>query len=294
MFDIVAPGIVIGWVVWRYPELLDRVIPWLCFGILWHLTIEIGDVRVCKDKSRSAYQRWGKRPMSWLIAFGIGGCISLVYWYSVSYGLAELAARGKKLPAPSDTESHGTTDKVEAKAEHHDTDDKSQEKSKGNLPNSPKHKPPPRLAPEPQLQQPPANIVSPDPYVGKSNQVVAQLAKDLADRLERAGQKCQQDFSNAEQGRRNGMPIAPGNRGPEGVLMLFQRDFDAALRPGIIKIHQSIAFRLGPATLDARAESEYSDIINSSDWKNAWSLCVSITHYATPLRAMAQTLAATP
>jgi hypothetical protein len=101
VFDILAPGVVTGWIIWRYPELLDSVIPWLIFGILWHLTFEISDTHSFRSKGEDAYRKWGKRPMTWLLVFAVGGCISLAYWASIRYGLTELSVLAKK-PRPSE------------------------------------------------------------------------------------------------------------------------------------------------------------------------------------------------
>src|SRR5260370_25311180 len=141
MFDIVAPGVVVGWLLWKYPELLDTVVPWLIFGILWHLTLEIGEIHFFKEKSKRAYQTRGKRSMTWLIVFAIGGCISLVYWYSIGYGLAELAALAKKPPLPLVSEA---TKPPETKAQ-----------------------PPRGSAPEPEKPSPKAPPARPVPSVKK-------------------------------------------------------------------------------------------------------------------------------
>src|SRR5216683_2350630 len=91
MFDIVAPGVIIGWLLWKYPEVLDSVIPWLAFGILWHLTLEILDTDYLKNKTKNLYSKWGKRPMTWLIVFCVGGVVSIGYWYSIRWSLEKLA-----------------------------------------------------------------------------------------------------------------------------------------------------------------------------------------------------------
>lgn len=99
VFDIVAPGIVIGWLLFKYPDLLEGFVPWLMFGIVWHLTWEVSETHYFRSKSDSAYRKWGKRPMTWLIVFSVGGCISLGYWALIRQGLKELPQLAKK---PSD------------------------------------------------------------------------------------------------------------------------------------------------------------------------------------------------
>jgi hypothetical protein len=117
MFDIAAPGVIIGWLLWRYPELLDSVIPWLAFGVLWHLTLEICEAGYVKDKGKSAYAKWGKRPMTWFVVFLVGGVISLGYWYSIDRGLAKLAAL-----KPVNSTASVTSEKKENKDEGRSTD----------------------------------------------------------------------------------------------------------------------------------------------------------------------------
>jgi len=89
IFDIVAPGVVSGWIILKYPELLGRVVPWLSFGILWHLTLEVVQSEGLKVKIRGFEVRHKK--MIWIVAFVVGGTLSLAYLGAIRLGMATLA-----------------------------------------------------------------------------------------------------------------------------------------------------------------------------------------------------------
>ena len=38
VFEDIGFGLLIGWLMWKYPELIDDVIPWVSVGIAWLLT----------------------------------------------------------------------------------------------------------------------------------------------------------------------------------------------------------------------------------------------------------------
>ena len=135
------------------------------------------------------------------------------------------------------------------------------------------HKAPsPRVSePQPQI---PVVINSPDPYVGTSNQIVAQWATELAERLEKTGSKCREDVSRAMERKHKGIPITlPDAPGPEYVQVMFRREFDKALKPAIIDTHQSLTFRLGPSTLNESVQSDYEGKLISATHLNDHGHC---------------------
>ena len=84
-----------GWIIWKHPELIDAVIPWVVFAFLWHVTWEIAGNRAVHSRINRFKERRGR--MVWLVAFLVGGDLSLGY-----LGASKLivSAIGKSEPAP--------------------------------------------------------------------------------------------------------------------------------------------------------------------------------------------------
>lgn len=40
VFDVLGGGLVVGWLIWKYPETIDTIIPWILLLITWHLIWE--------------------------------------------------------------------------------------------------------------------------------------------------------------------------------------------------------------------------------------------------------------
>jgi len=36
--EVVCLGLLLGWLMWKYPELVDHIIPWVALAVVWHLT----------------------------------------------------------------------------------------------------------------------------------------------------------------------------------------------------------------------------------------------------------------
>ena len=40
VFEVIGLGVLIGWLMWKYPELVDDIIPWVALLVAWHFTWE--------------------------------------------------------------------------------------------------------------------------------------------------------------------------------------------------------------------------------------------------------------
>jgi hypothetical protein len=104
--EVIGLGILIGWLMWKYPELVDDIIPWVALVVAWHLTWEfVIDTRAAR---RVGIALGGKvnKMVIWPLVFVIGGGVSLVYWRGINVSLGRLAAiaaeRKKSTPLPSE------------------------------------------------------------------------------------------------------------------------------------------------------------------------------------------------
>ncbi len=87
LVEIVAVPALLGWLFVKFPESLDSVIPWIALAVLWHLTWEFV-LDPLRSRAISFANRMGR--MAWLIAFCVGGLVSLAYFYSIKVGIADL------------------------------------------------------------------------------------------------------------------------------------------------------------------------------------------------------------
>jgi hypothetical protein len=93
--EVIGLGILIAWLMWKYPELIDDIIPWVALLIAWHFTWEVLDTKLVRHAAVTLGKRVN-RVAIWPIVFLIGGGISLIYWVGISKSLtrlAQLAAR---------------------------------------------------------------------------------------------------------------------------------------------------------------------------------------------------------
>jgi hypothetical protein len=98
LVEVVCLGILIGWFMWKYPELIDPIIPWVALLVAWHLTweflLDAEWLRTFAGKAKGKYPR-----MIWIGAFFVGGLISIGYLVGIKSGLnglAEASARIRK------------------------------------------------------------------------------------------------------------------------------------------------------------------------------------------------------
>jgi hypothetical protein len=102
--ELILVGLLVAWFFERFPQSVDKFIPWIMLAILWHLTWEICNVGYLKSKAEHAYEKWGPRHMTWLFVFCAGGVVSLGYWGSIRWSLAKLATtkHGEQKSQPED------------------------------------------------------------------------------------------------------------------------------------------------------------------------------------------------
>jgi hypothetical protein len=95
--EIILTAILVGWLMWRYPELIDGFIPIICLTIAWHITWEY----VLQTKPVRAWAvgigRKIKPMISWPLVFCVGGLISLGYWRGINVSLQRLARAAAQL-----------------------------------------------------------------------------------------------------------------------------------------------------------------------------------------------------
>jgi hypothetical protein len=92
LFEGIALGLIIAWLVWKYPELVDDIVPWLVLGFLWHLTWDfILDTKLGHRLGVTLGRKVNKM-VAWPLVFLIGGSVSVLYWRGVNTTLVRLAA----------------------------------------------------------------------------------------------------------------------------------------------------------------------------------------------------------
>ena len=90
--EVVGLGILIAWVMWKFPELVDDIVPWFALAIAWHFTWEfILDTKTTKRLAIALGRRVNKMVI-WLIVFVIGGAVSVLYWVGINKAIGKLAA----------------------------------------------------------------------------------------------------------------------------------------------------------------------------------------------------------
>jgi hypothetical protein len=89
--EVIGLGILIGWLMWKYPELVDDIVPWVALAVLWHFTWElILDTKAIKRWSVALHK--AVRPMiAWSLVFLLGGVVSLLYWWGINKSMTRLA-----------------------------------------------------------------------------------------------------------------------------------------------------------------------------------------------------------
>ena len=136
------------------------------------------------------------------------------------------------------------------------------------------------------------NLAAADPYAGVDDKTVGRQAIEEADRIEQMGKKCGEAVVQAQIRKNKGMPMhLPDAPGPEFVQVQFRQEFDSCCKPAIIKLHDSLTLRLGPAALDASEERDYKEIVDFSErLQQSWPLCMQVQSYAGELRQMGEAL----
>jgi hypothetical protein len=92
--EVIGLGLLIGWLMWKYPELVDDIIPWVALLVVWHFTWEfVLDTRAVRRVAISV-QRQLAPMLAWILVFFIGGTISCLYWAGINKSLSRLASVG--------------------------------------------------------------------------------------------------------------------------------------------------------------------------------------------------------
>ena len=92
VFEVIGLGALLGWLMWKYPELVDDIIPWIALGVAWHITWEfILDTKLFRRATIALGKKVG-RVWIWVIVFLIGGVISALYWAGIQHALSRLAS----------------------------------------------------------------------------------------------------------------------------------------------------------------------------------------------------------
>jgi hypothetical protein len=95
VFEVIGLALLVAWLMWKYPEVVDDIIPWVALAITWHLTWEFGlDTEVVRGKA-IAIRRRVNRMWIWPLVFFVGGSISLLYWVGINKALIALATAAR-------------------------------------------------------------------------------------------------------------------------------------------------------------------------------------------------------
>jgi hypothetical protein len=117
--EVIGLGLLIAWLMWKYPEFVDSVIPWVALLVIWHFTWEfILDTEPFRRGSAVLGKRINKM-LIWPLVFVLGGGISLLYWVGINKSLIRLASLAKKRTESISSTSQTTqnTTKAEVKPE---------------------------------------------------------------------------------------------------------------------------------------------------------------------------------
>jgi hypothetical protein len=105
LFEVVCLGLLIAWFMWKYPELIDGVIPWIALLVAWHLTWEYILSTERLRRVATACRRKIRPLLAWPLAFLLGGGVSLLYWKGINSGIRDLA----EIAADRTAEKRGVT-----------------------------------------------------------------------------------------------------------------------------------------------------------------------------------------
>ncbi|MGD0179946.1 MAG: hypothetical protein ABSC15_09045 [Terriglobales bacterium] len=93
--ELILAGIFVGWLLWKLPELVDTFIPWIVWAILAHLTWEIVLEREKLKSYVGGIAEKRKSPMVWLVAFALGGLVSVGYMWLARISVEKLTDLSK-------------------------------------------------------------------------------------------------------------------------------------------------------------------------------------------------------
>src|SRR5271157_4429242 len=91
IIELIVVALVVGWMLYSFPDIVGRYIPFLVLVVVWHLSWEIVKHDSVKALLLSSpVARWNRMFVYGLI-FIAGGLLSILYWWGITKGLSELA-----------------------------------------------------------------------------------------------------------------------------------------------------------------------------------------------------------
>lgn len=101
---LVVQGILLtllmAWLILKYPELIDRIIPWIILCVLWYLTWAfVLDTKTVKGVFSAIGNRLSRKTI-WPLTLLLVGGISLLYWQVINTSLTRLASIARQPTAP--------------------------------------------------------------------------------------------------------------------------------------------------------------------------------------------------
>jgi len=97
--EVVGLGVLIGWLLWKYPELIDDIIPWVALLIAWHVTWEYVLDTEWTRRGAAAIGKKVNPLIAWPLVFVLGGTISLLYWKGIPRSISALAVTATRRAA---------------------------------------------------------------------------------------------------------------------------------------------------------------------------------------------------
>jgi hypothetical protein len=89
LVEVVLLGLLVAWLMWKFPEVIDYIIPLVALLVAWHLTWEfILSTKWIRSKIRAKKERYPR--MIWIYAFLLGGMISMFYLKGIKSGITLL------------------------------------------------------------------------------------------------------------------------------------------------------------------------------------------------------------
>ena len=78
--------------MWKYPELVDDIIPWVALLVAWHFTWEFVLDTKWARRSAGVIGKKVNHLIIWPLVFLVGGGVSVLYWVGINKSLMRLSA----------------------------------------------------------------------------------------------------------------------------------------------------------------------------------------------------------
>ena len=95
--ELIVVAIIVGWAVAKFPDLITPWIPWLCLAVVWHLVWELS-----REGVVARWLRQKRTTMVYLIAFLVGGTVSVAVVWSIRSGVEKLALTEERREHPDE------------------------------------------------------------------------------------------------------------------------------------------------------------------------------------------------